>query len=190
MDGSGESAPVSYNSYRSKRVARVLLSAEANAFADLFDNAYAFRSQLECAFLRAVPMHLLTGSKSLLSVISKGSWTREKRVMPDIYAARQAYKVHEISNIGFVRLSNNVANGLTKSKMQAALHKSITNGKHRIQEQQWIIRDPETRKYANTESRLADSSLIGDDFRMRSHTQLDNWGYRNCVECLFLRLQS
>ena len=67
-----------------------MLSAEANAFADLFDDAYPIRSQLEHTFSRVVPMHLFTDSKSLFEVISKGSRTIEKRIMLDIYAARQA----------------------------------------------------------------------------------------------------
>ena len=88
MDESGAAAPIIFKSYKSRRISRSVLSAEANAFADLYDDAYALRSQLEHALSRAVPVHLLTDSKSLFDVISKGTRTKEKRIMLDIHAAR------------------------------------------------------------------------------------------------------
>ena len=39
IDNSGEAAPISYNSYKSRPVSRSLLSSEASAFADIFDKA-------------------------------------------------------------------------------------------------------------------------------------------------------
>ena len=100
MDESGASSPIIFSSYKSRRVARSVLSAERNAFADLFDDAYALRSQIENTLNHAVPMHFLTDSKSLFEIISKGRRMSEKRIMLDIHAARQACKLHEISNIG------------------------------------------------------------------------------------------
>ena len=89
---------------------------------------------------RAVPMHLLTDSKSLFDIISKGTRTSEKRIMLDIHAAREGYRTREISNIGFVRSSSNLADGLTKEKMQKALFQLLQTGKHKIQCDQWILR--------------------------------------------------
>ncbi len=66
-------------------------------------------------------MHLLTDSKSLFEIISKGSRTSEKRVMLDLHPVREAYQEEKISNIGFVRSSENFADGLTKSVMQGSL---------------------------------------------------------------------
>ena len=117
-----------------------MLSAEAIAFADLFDDAIALRSQLEHAPRRSVPMHLLTDSKSLFNTISKGTRTSEKRIMLDIHAAREGYKKREISNIGFVRSSANLADGLTKEKMQKDLFHLLKSGKHIVQYEQWILR--------------------------------------------------
>ena len=61
-------------------------------------------------------MHLLTDSKSLFDIIGKGSRTSEKLVMLEIHATLQAYQVHEIWKIGFVRSAGNIADSLTKSK--------------------------------------------------------------------------
>ena len=109
-------------SYKSRRVTRSISSAEVVAFADLFDNTFAIRSQLEQVTSGAVPMHL-TDSNSMFDIISKGSQTSEKRIMLDIHAARQAYRNQEISNIGFVKSSPNIADGLTKAKMRNNLLK-------------------------------------------------------------------
>ena len=117
MDDSNKCVPISFKSYKSLRVTRSVLSAEVIAFADLFDDAFALRSQIEHVLGRSVPMHLLTYSKSLFDIISKGSRTSEKRIILDIHVTRSAYQVKEISNIGFVRSSDNAADGLTKPKV-------------------------------------------------------------------------
>ena len=54
-----------------------VLSAELAVFVDLLDDAFALKSQFERAFPRGMPMHLLTDSKSLLDIISKGARTIE-----------------------------------------------------------------------------------------------------------------
>ena len=101
MDKSKFAIPVSFNSIKSRRVTRSVLSADLIAFADLFDDAYSLRSQTEQATIRAIPMDLLTDSMSLFDIISKGSCTSKKRIMQDIHSAREAYKAREISNIDF-----------------------------------------------------------------------------------------
>ena len=133
--------PISFKSYKSRRVTRSVLSAEVIAFADLFDEAYALRSQLEQTLNIAVPMHLMTDSKSLFDIISKGSRTCEKRIMLDIHSARQAYRAFEISNIGFVRSSNNIADGLTKPKLQKELLNLLQSASHTPVCEQWILRN-------------------------------------------------
>ena len=86
-------------------------------------------------------MHLLIDSKSLLDIILKGSNTSKKRIMLGFHAALQAYRLHEISNIGFVRTNHNLADGLTKANMQGALYKLMATGKLEVEAEQWILRD-------------------------------------------------
>ena len=81
MDNSYNYLQISFKSYKSARVTRSVLSAEVIAFADWFDDAFALKSQLEHALGRAVPIHLLTDSKSFFDIISKWSRTSEKRIM-------------------------------------------------------------------------------------------------------------
>ena len=98
-DAISNAAPVSFKSYKSRRVTRSVLASEVIAFADLFDEAFTLSSQLEQALKRHMPIHLLTDSKSLFDIISKSSRTSEKRLILDRNATRQAYKAEQISNI-------------------------------------------------------------------------------------------
>lgn len=139
MDNSKSAIPVSFKSYKSRRVTRSILSAEVIVFADLFDDAYALRSQMEQVTSSAIPMHLLTDSKSLFDIISKGSRTSEKRIMLDIHSAREAYQAREISNIGYVRSCDNLADGFTKKKMQKALFNLLRTRMHELNREQWIL---------------------------------------------------
>ena len=86
IDGSGKAVPISFKSYKSRRVTCSVLSAEVIACADKFDDAYALPSQIEQTLRRGVPMQLLSDSKSLFDIISKSSKTSEKRIMLDIHA--------------------------------------------------------------------------------------------------------
>lgn len=119
--------------------AQFYLSAEVIAFAYLFDDAFALRTQLEHALRRGVAMHLLTDSKSLFDIISKGSRNSEKRIKLDLHATRQAYVSREISKIGFVHINHNLADGLTKPKMQGALLGLLMKGGHDVICEQWIF---------------------------------------------------
>ena len=45
---------------------------------------------------------MLTGSLQMFDVITKASYTSEKRLMIDVAATREAYGRDEISNVGLV----------------------------------------------------------------------------------------
>ena len=81
-------------------------------------------------------------SKLFFDIISRGSRTREKRIMLDIHAARQSYRNRQISKIGFVRSNDNLAHELTKQNMQPALLNLLLTGKHFVKWEQWILRAP------------------------------------------------
>ena len=76
---------VSYKSYKSRRVARSVLSVEVIALADLFDNELAIRKQLKSVLRRPIPIRILTDSKSLFDIKSKEVPRADKRIILDIY---------------------------------------------------------------------------------------------------------
>ena len=121
MDDSYAAITIIFKIYKSRRRARSVFSMEVIVFADLFDDVLALRSQIEHALCRAMTMHLLTDSNSLFDIISKGIRRSEKRVMLDIYAAREGHKYREISNLGFVLWIAKLADGLNKEQKQRGL---------------------------------------------------------------------
>ena len=62
-------------------------------------------------------------------------------MMLDIAAAREGFKSKEISNIGFVRSSHNIADGLTKAMNQSSFRKVLESGMLDIVPEQWIVRN-------------------------------------------------
>ncbi len=118
------------------------MAAEVIAFSDAFDVGYTLATELSSLLGRKVPLILLTDSKSLFDVISKGSRTSEKRMMLDIAAARERYRRRDIFNIGFVRSSKNLVYGLTKPMNQASFLSVLRSRKLSIEPDQWIIRGP------------------------------------------------
>ena len=114
IDDNNNAATVLFKSYKSKRVARSVLSVNVNSLADLSDDASALRVMMQEIMRHAVPAHRLTDSKSLIDIVAKWFLTLEKRVMVDICVAQQALKSFEISNIGLVRYSHYLASSRTK----------------------------------------------------------------------------
>ena len=125
-DDNHNSIAVSYKSCKPRRVTRSVLSAEVIAFADLFDGVFAIRKQLKLVLRQPILVYILTDSKSLLDIMSKGSRTSKKLILLNIYKARQAYKAQGITNIVFIRNSHNLADGLSKPKAQAELYQLLT----------------------------------------------------------------
>ena len=141
-DDNNAAIPIAFKSHKSRIVTRSVISAEVIAFADIFDGVFVIRSQVEQALHRSVALHRLTDSNSLFDITCKGSRTSEKRIMLDIHATRQSYQNQEISNTGFVRSTQNLADGLTKPKMEAALLETLQTGQHSVKCEQWIFRTP------------------------------------------------
>ncbi len=113
------------------------MGGEVIAFSDLFDRACTLAAEIGAVYGRKIPVQLLTDSKSLFNVISKGSRTSEKRMMLDIAAAGEGFRDRIISDIGFVR---SLADGLTKSMSQSASQSVVATGSLRVEPEQWIIR--------------------------------------------------
>ena len=132
--------PICFKSYKARRLTRSAMSGEVIAFSDLFDAAVTLSQKLRLLLHKDVPVQLLTDSKSLFDVVSKGSRTSERRMMLDIAAAREGFRNKVISDIGFVRSSKNVADGLTKSMSQSLMQRVIRAGTLEITPEQWIIR--------------------------------------------------
>lgn len=113
-DASGTCQPLYWSSHKSKRVTRSFLGSETMALADAFDMAYALKHDIQRMIKQNVPIRILTDNLSLFDVITKATTTAEKRLMIDLAALKQAYNVHDVEQLGFVRTAFNPADALTK----------------------------------------------------------------------------
>lgn len=143
-DNTDKVIPIAFKSYKAKRICRSAMAAEVIAFSDMFDAAHTLASELQTLTSRITPLQLFTDNKSLFDTISRGSRTSEKRLMLDVFAAREGYKTGLISDIGFVRSQFNLADGLTKAMSQAAIRSILSTNRHTPSCEQWILRPSET----------------------------------------------
>ncbi len=90
-----------YASYKNRRDVRSVLGAETYAFADAFDFAYCAETALEALLDHCESLSIFSDSKNLFVVIMKCYYTQGRRLMIDLQAVRDAYTVHDISNVGF-----------------------------------------------------------------------------------------
>ena len=135
---------LNYSSRKKRRVTRSVLGCEVFAFADAFDSAYVLRQDLQQLLNVNIPLKMFTDSKSLFDVITKCTMTAEKRLMIDIFAINQAYDGREITNVGFVRSENNIANGFTKVMKSESLLNVMATGLCAPIVEQWVVRQEET----------------------------------------------
>lgn len=75
----------------------------------------------------------------MFDVVSKGSLTSEKTFTLNIAATREGVREKVISDVGFVRTSNNLAGGLTKSMFQATLRHDLYTGLFEARIERWIM---------------------------------------------------
>lgn len=132
--------PIIFKSHKSKRITRSPMSAEVIAFADMFDASASLKQEMEWLLGIHIPLQLLTDSKCLFDIICSGSRTSEKRTMIDVAATREGFLVKIISDIGFVRGTENIADGLTKRMSTKALQNVLNTGKLNYTCEQWIVR--------------------------------------------------
>jgi hypothetical protein len=120
MDKLNNASVITFRSYKARRVVRSSTAGETLALADSFDSAFVIRHDLQAILGRKVPLLLLTDSESLFYTLTRDKYTRERRLLLDIAAVRNAYKSHEISNIGLIDSVYNLADPLTKVKSGVA----------------------------------------------------------------------
>lgn len=107
----------------------------------MFDIAYTLSTELGLLLSRSpLPVSLLTDSKSLFDIIHKGSRTAEKRLMIDIAIAREGYRLGQISDIGFIRSGQNLADHLTKRTDRTPLRTVLRKVYWHVKPVQFILR--------------------------------------------------
>lgn len=118
------------------------MTGEVVAFPDMSDAVVNISKDVSRFLCRKVRLKLLTDSKCLFHVISKGSRTSEKRLMLGIAVTCEQLRIPEISDIGLVCSADNLTDGLTKCRKQAALRTFVGSGMLVVEPVQTTIRTP------------------------------------------------
>ena len=147
VDGKNNSAPVAYRSFKAKRVTRSVLAAETLAFSEGFDQAFALQHDIKQMSGKRIPITMLTDSQSLFDIITKSSYATEKRILIDIAAVTEAYREKDLSDIGLVASSDNLADGFTKSSKASTLLQTVKDGNLDIKVKQYVIRGNVAKQY-------------------------------------------
>lgn len=90
-----------------------MLGGETYVLADCFNIDYAIRHDINDIVGYIIPFTMLTDSESHFNVIARSTTTTEKRLMIHVRATREAFENNEISDIGWIRTDENIADGLT-----------------------------------------------------------------------------
>lgn len=98
------------------RVVRSPLAAEVHALAERVDAAIMIQHDLCELIGQKVIIRVLTDTKSLYDVLSKGSTMTGKRLMIDVKASKEAYDNYVINELGWIRRQYNLSDALTKLK--------------------------------------------------------------------------
>jgi hypothetical protein len=87
-----------------------------------------------------VPIVVCTDSLSLYECLVKLGTTKEKRLMIDIMALREAYERGELKDIRWIDGRDNPADAMTKATANASMEQLINNNELELRVQGWVNR--------------------------------------------------
>ncbi len=124
---------------KSYRFAQSVLVSERYSFVDALDFAHWAKTDLSKLLGRLVSLLVFVDSESFFGLIMQSSLTQKRRLMLDVLAVIDAYALHNISNVGFVRDRNNPAEDSTKISKFHALYHLMQAGNWDFIVNQWVI---------------------------------------------------
>ena len=117
-----------------------MLAGETYEFSYGYDYGISLKMLLSNMHIH-VPLFLFTDSKSIFDTITASKRLRELRLMNEISDIRQAYKDREITNVTWIRSSQNIADNLTRKQGNDILRQTMTTGKLEFIIEQWVYND-------------------------------------------------
>ncbi|KHJ31158.1 hypothetical protein EV44_g3317 [Erysiphe necator] len=140
-DTDGNCNIIQWSSIKCKRITRSVLASELYAMINGFDAACVLKHTIDTMNGKPIPLSLCVDSFSLYECLVKLGTTREKRLMIDISAIRQAYERREITEVIWIKGESNVADSMTKSVGNKALNRMIATNKLDLERKAWVERD-------------------------------------------------
>lgn len=105
---------------------------------DCFDITYSTRHYIKEFIGYRFLINLLADLESQFNVIVNFNTTTEKRLMIKIKVTRKAFESNKISDSEWIRLDENIIEGLTKLGRCKALEKLVKTGVLTTKVEQWI----------------------------------------------------
>ncbi|CAE7020321.1 hypothetical protein PTTW11_03045 [Pyrenophora teres f. teres] len=142
---------VHWSSTKCKRVTRSVLASEIYAMAHGVDIALAIGTTIDMIIdqlsLPKVPIVAYTDSRSLYDCLVKLGTTKEKRLMIDIMALREAYERSDLIDIRWIDGRDNLADAMTKAASNSTLEHLIDTNELELRVQGWVNRDSKGTKH-------------------------------------------
>lgn len=82
---------------------------------------------------------MMTDSRGLFDMVTRNSYSAERRLMIDMAAIRQAYQRWDIDGIAHVSGASNPADAMTKIVQSGSLL-DLMGGRMTVQATQWVMR--------------------------------------------------
>ncbi|KAI1008166.1 hypothetical protein K3495_g77 [Podosphaera aphanis] len=131
---------IHWSSVKCKRITRSVIASELYAMCQGFDTACVLKDTVDKIIDEEVPIIVCIDSFSLFECLVKLGTTREKRLMIDLKALRQAYERREIAEIIWITGESNPADALTKYGGNQALEQLINTNKVDLKAGAWVER--------------------------------------------------
>jgi hypothetical protein len=135
---------IHWSSVKCKRITRSVLASEIYAMAHGVDIAIAIGGTIDIIMQRLhlpnVPIVVCTDSRSLYDCLVKLGTTKEKRLMIDIMALREAYERSELMDIRWIDGRDNPADSMTKAGSNSAIEHLIDHNQLELRVQGWVNR--------------------------------------------------
>lgn len=136
---------VHWSSIKCKRITRSVLASEIYAMTHGVDIAIAIGTTInrimERLKLPKVPIVVCTDSFSLYECLVKLGTTKEKRLMIDIMALREAYERGELTDIRWIDGRDNPSDSMTKAGPNTAMETLINTNQLQLRVQGWVHRN-------------------------------------------------
>ena len=136
-----------WSSIKCKRVTRSVLASEIYAMAHGVDIAVAIGGTINKIMERLTPAHprvpivACTDSHSLYDCLVKLGITKERRLMIDIMALREAYERNGLTDLRWIDGRDNPADAMAKGNCNPVLDELINTNELELRVQGWVDRD-------------------------------------------------
>lgn len=133
---------IEYSSGKCRRVTHSSLAGEIMAFSAGFDAGIILKHDLQLIMKQLIPLYMMTDSRGLFGMVTRNSYSAERRLMIDMAAIRQAYQRRDIDGIARVSGASNPADAMTKVVQNGHLLDLIA-GRMTVAATHWVMRSSE-----------------------------------------------